>query len=208
MNLFSPDSTIMRALSRVGDLMVLNLLFLLSCVPIFTVGAAVTALYAVCFCFDTKDAGYVLRGYFRAFRAFFKQATVLWLILLFCGTVAAFDAWLFLSFANALHYISILFIVLLMMVLLMTTMAFPLLSQFQNGDRNTMKNAILLSLGYLPRSVLMVALALFPFALLWMDPDLFWYIGFLWIALYFSAVAYLNTKLLKKVFAPYREAEE
>ena len=208
MNLFSPDSKIMRALSRVGDLMILNLLFLLSCVPIFTVGAAVTALYAVCFRFDTKDEGYVLRGYFRAFRANFKQATILWLILLFCGAAAAFDAWLFLSFASALHYMSILFIALLLMVLLMTSMVFPLLSQFQNGNRNTLKNAMLLSLGYLPRSVLMVALALFPFALLWMDPDFFWYVGFLWIALYFSAVAYLNTKLLKKVFAPYREAEE
>ena len=207
MSLFSPDSKFLRAMSRIGDLIVLNLIFLLCCVPVFTVGAALTALYTVCFRFDTKNEGPVLRAYFQAFRSNFRQATVLWLILLFCGAAAGFDAWLFLSFSGALLYLSLLFAVLLLVVLLTAAMVFPLLSQFQNGTRNTLKNAMALSFGYLPRSLLMTALGLFPFVLLWRDFYLFLYTGFIWVSLYFSAVTYLNTKLLKKVFAPYREEE-
>ena len=46
MKLFSPDSKFMRAMSTLGDLMLLNLVFLLCCIPVVTVGAAVTALKA------------------------------------------------------------------------------------------------------------------------------------------------------------------
>ena len=81
-NLFSPDSVFMRAMSRIGDLMLLNLLFLLTCVPIVTVGAAVTAMYSVTFRFDTDSEASVIRSYFRAFRADWKQSTAIWLIIL------------------------------------------------------------------------------------------------------------------------------
>lgn len=207
MGFLSPDSKFMRAMSRLGDLMVLNLIFLASCVPIFTVGAACAALYTVCFRFDTKAEGPVLKGYFRAFRENFRQATVLWLILLFCGAAAAFDARLLLNMPGSLRYLSLVFVLLLLVVLLTASMVFPLLSQFQNGNRNSLKNALALSLGYLPRSLLLTAMTLFPFFLLWRNLLLFLYLGFLWVALYFSAAAYLGTRILKKVFEPYREVE-
>ena len=47
MKLLSQDSPVAAVLSRAFDLAVLNLLFLLTCIPVFTVGAAVTALYDV-----------------------------------------------------------------------------------------------------------------------------------------------------------------
>ena len=207
MGLFSPDSKFMRAMGRLGDLMVLNLAFLLSCVPLFTIGATCTALYTMCFRFDTKAEGPVLKGYFRAFRENFRQATALWLILLLCGGAAVFDAWLFLRLPGALRLLSLVFVLLLVVVLLTASMVFPLLSQFQNGNRNSLKNALALSLGFLPRSLLLTAMALFPFFVLWRNLLLFFYLGFLWVALYFSAAAYLGARILKKVFAPYREVE-
>ena len=47
--LFSIDSKFMQVLSRIYDIAVLNMLYLLTCLPIFTIGAATSALYAVCF---------------------------------------------------------------------------------------------------------------------------------------------------------------
>ena len=44
---------------------------------------------------------------------------------------------------------------------------------------------------------------MFPFALMVLDFYTFLQAAFLWAALYFSAAAYLNSLLLKKVFAPY-----
>ena len=61
---------------------------------------------------------------------------------------------------------------------------------------------------YLPRTVLIVVINVLPWALLLTNLYLFLQVGFIWVAVYFAAAAYINTRLLKKVFAPYMEPEE
>ena len=72
----------MRYLNRFADLMILNLLFLLTSIPIFTIGASLTALYSVCFHLGTDREGSTFRDYFAAFKENFRQATALFLLLL------------------------------------------------------------------------------------------------------------------------------
>ena len=48
----------------------------------------------------------------------------------------------------------------------------------------------------------------FPWALLLTNLYMFLQVGFIWVVVYFAAAAYINTRLLKKVFAPYMEQEE
>ena len=199
--LFSPDSRFMRVMSRVADLVLLNLCYLLTCVPLFTIGAASAALYTVCFRFGT-DAG-VIRSYFRAFRENFKRGTGVWLIVLLCGGAALVNAWVFYAMPGGLRFLSVLFAILLVLALLVFGYAFPLLSQFADGVWPTLRNALILSLGYLPRSLLITAVNVFPFALMLADFYLFLQAAFLWTVLYFSLAAYVDTFLLKGVFAPY-----
>lgn len=206
--LFSPDSKFMEAMSRIGDLLLLNFFFLLSCVPIVTAGAACTALYTVCFRFGTDRERGVVRSYFRAFRDNWKQATALWLILLACGCAACLNAYLFFCLPGVIRYAFILFLILFALVLLMGSWVFPLLSQFQNGSLATLKNALILSLGCLPRTILITALNIFPFVLLLADLYVFLQAAFIWVALYFAAAAFLSSYLMKKVFAPYMEEKE
>ena len=77
MSFFSLDSKFMQALSRIADLILLNLVFLVTCIPIFTIGAASAALYSVAFRLGTEREEGVFRCYFRAFRNNFKQGTIL-----------------------------------------------------------------------------------------------------------------------------------
>lgn len=202
-SLFSPDSKFMRVMSRVADLMILNLIFLLTCIPVITIGAASTALYTVCFRFGTRREGKLVRTYFRAFRQEFKRGTLLWLVIALCGATAALNAYVLYLMPGALRWACILFAILLILVLIIAAYAFPLLSQFDNGVTGTFKNALILGLGYLPRSVVITVFNLFPFVILALDLYGFLQMGFLWVALYFSTAAYANTILLKKVFAPY-----
>ena len=83
--LFSPDSRFMRYMNRLADLMLLNLMFLLTSIPIVTIGASLTALYSVCFRLGTVREGGTVRDYFRAFRENFGEATKLWLLALLLG---------------------------------------------------------------------------------------------------------------------------
>lgn len=208
MRLFSPDSKLMISMARLGDLTILNFLYLLTCLPVFTIGAATTALYTVSFR-NTRDwENGLVRTYFRSFRDNFKQGTCLWLILLVCGGAAFLDAWLFYRLTGPVRKLYIVFALLFALVLLTAAYAFPLLSQFENGTKGTLKNALLLSIGYLPRSLLMVVMNIFPFYFLITSWIVFFKAAFLWVFWYFSSIAYFNALLLKKVFKPYRHDEE
>ena len=87
---FSLDSKFMQVMSRVADLIILNVIYLVTCLPVVTIGAASTALYTVCFRLGTAREGSLVKGYFRAFRDEFRQATLIWLFLLLnAGTLLA-----------------------------------------------------------------------------------------------------------------------
>ena len=205
--LFAPNSRFMRYLNRFADLMILNLLFLLTSIPIFTIGASLTALYSVCFRLGTDREGSTFRDYFAAFKENFRQATSLFLLLLLwlMGTGGA--AVIFCFMAGWMHYLFVPFAVLFIVVVLVASYVFPLLSRFENRTATTLKNAALLSLGYLPRSIIIGAINLFPFVLLAVDLLTFLKAGFAWLIIWFSAAVYCNCLLLKRVFAPYLEEE-
>lgn len=200
---FSPDSKFMQTMSRLADLVVLNLLFLVSCVPLFTIGAASTAMYTVCFQLGTEKESGIFRTYFRSFRENFKQSTILFLILALLLLALFFDTLLLFSMTGWLRYGCVLTGFLLVLAVLMYSYAFPLLSQFANSTRQTLKNSLFLSLGYLTRSLLIGALNVFPLALALLNLYTFLQTAMMWAFLYFSAAAYFNSLLLKKVFAHY-----
>lgn len=204
-SLFSPDSKLMQYLSRLGDLMLLNFFFLVTCIPVVTIGAALTAMYTVCFRFDTEREGSTVGGYFDAFRANFKQATILWLILLGCLAAAGLDAAFFYVMPGAMHYLWMLFALLLTLAVMIFTYAFPLLSQFDNTCKATLKNALVMSIAYLPRTLAAVILNVLPWVLLLTNLYVFFQVGFIWFVLYFAIAAYLNSKILNPVFSPFRE---
>lgn len=207
-DLLSSGSRFMRAMSRTADLILLNLLYLLTCAPIFTIGAANTALYTVCFRFGTDREEGLFRSYFRAFRDNFRQATILWLFFLLFGTAACVNIFLFYSMGGVMHYAFLLFLAALAMVGLLSGYSFPLLSQFDNDLKSTLKNGLIMGIAYLPRSILIVAFNVLPLAVYAVNFYVFLEAGFLWVFLYFSAAAYINCFLLKKVFAPYLPEEK
>lgn len=199
-SIFSPDSKLMQALSRASDLIILNLIFLLCCVPVFTVGAALTAMYSVLFPLGTRRDKGIVRAFFRAFSANFRQGTVLWLIFLLVSAALGFDMMLAYRF---LPIFCIPLIILVLLAVLTEGFVFPLLSLFENSIGSTVKNAFALSLGNLPRALLIAALNAFPLILFAVNMLFFFYAAFIWVVVYFSAAAYINTLLLRKVFAPY-----
>ncbi len=201
--LISHDSPIIQALSRVGDLILLNLMYLLTCIPIITIGAATTALYTVCFRLVNGRDSQLIHTYFHAFRQNFKQSTLIWVPAAFLIADLALTVWLTLPQGGPVRYISLFAIAMLTWIAAIVGYIFPLISQFENKTRLVLKNALIFSIGYLPRSFLMTILNLIPFVVLLLNPFGFLSAGAIWLTLYFSTAAYLNARLLRKVFAPF-----
>ena len=151
---FSLDSPFMRTMSRIADLMILNLLFIFTSIPIITIGAGLTALYTVCFRLGTDDEGNTAKDYFRAFKENFKQATCLWLLLLFLCGCTFFTAAQFYVMGGIFHLIWIVAAALLILAVFIITFAFPLMSQFESPNKQVFKNSLILSIAYLNSRVL------------------------------------------------------
>ena len=202
--LFDPESQIMQILSRFCDIVILNLVFLLTCIPIFTIGAANTALYDVVFRMDTDREGKMLPTYFRSFRENFRQSTLVWLALLLFGVATYVNMTRFSVLGENSYLLGYgLFIVSMLVLVLevfLFSYSFPLLSRFRNSTRQTAINALLLAIGNLPRTVVVAVINCFPWVLLIMNFYAFMQLGFIWLAMYFAAAAYFNSRVLKKIF--------
>ena len=89
---FNPDSPMMRALGVVWDLIVLNLLFLVCCIPVVTIGPAITALhYVTTKMAGEKDGTPVVGNFFKSFRANFRQGVLMGILF---GAAEAHRLWL------------------------------------------------------------------------------------------------------------------
>lgn len=207
--LFDPDSPLMRAIGVIGDLVVLNLLFLLCSLPLLTAGAASTALYTVTLRMVRQEGGSPWKGFFAAFRANVRRATVLWLILLALLALLALD---FLLCGGKDAPLPLLGLCAALALLWSAAAAyvFPLQARFENSVAGTLKNAFAMAFGYLPQTLCMTVLNLLPLLLLLLLPaELFLRLVVLWLCLGFAGTAYCNSLLLHRLFAPYvREAED
>ncbi len=204
-SMFSPDSKIMQIISRVTDLILLNILYLLTCLPVFTVGAATSAMYTLCFRMMREEDSGVLKPYFKAFRENFKQGTAIWLLILLVVGPALYYFDRVWQMGGIVRFSGLLFILIAVAGLMTASYAFPWISQFRNTTSQSLQNALILSVSHLPRSLCILGINLLPVILWAVNYDLFEKISFLWLALYFAAAAYMNSGLLWHVFKPYRE---
>lgn len=160
---FDMDSPFMRILNRVADLMILNLLMIICCIPVITIGAAFTAMHYVILKMVRDEEGYLIKGFFKSFVANFKQATLIWLLMLVIIVVYVGDAVIFSFSGITFPKPLVIAVVAVGIVLLMVGIyVFPLLARFENTIRNTLKNAALIAIGNLPKTILMVVLYALP----------------------------------------------
>ncbi len=204
------DSPIMRFLSRMADLLWLNFLTLILCLPVVTAGAAITALHYTCLKMVRGEESYVTKDFFKSFKVNFKQSTIIWLIALAAIVLLVFDFRIILApaYAETLQSVQTLVFVALCVVsvLFFFTLlyVFPIQSHFINPIKVTVKNAFLMSFLALPKTVLM--------ALCWVAlPIIILYVQFLsLLGLLFviSLPVYLNAMIYNKTFKRFEPAEQ
>lgn len=204
MNLFDRESPLGRLLCALGDLIALNLIWLLGCLPLFTIGASTAALYSTARGLVEGSCASVLQTYWKAFREGFKKATAAFFILLVLGAVILADVFLLLRFPQAFPlWVKVLTAIPAVLVLVAAGYVFPLQAWFEHTIRGTLLNSLLMSLIHLPVSLVVSALDLLPVVLLLFFPYVFFKSLPVWILLGISLTALLNTLLLGRVFRRY-----
>ncbi len=157
MKLFDLDSPLMQGLNKAADLLWLNILTMVCALPIVTAGASFTAMHYMALKLVRNEETYVTRGFFKSFRENFRQATLIWLLLLAAMGVMAGDYYIIkysgLKFPAALQVVIVAAGLLVMFTALYV---FPVLAKFDNTVGKTIKNAFMMSILQLPKTILMV----------------------------------------------------
>lgn len=206
---FNPDGPLMRFMTKLADLMILNILFLVTSLPVVTVGAAWTALSYVTLKMVRDEEGAIARSYFRAFRQNFRQATVLWLGVLAIGAVLVLD-FRVLSGAEAAWagFLRLALGLLAAALVMILQYLFPVLARFDASLKDTLKNAALLALAHLPKTALMTAAAVGAAVIsLWSSLTVSVAV-LVWLMIGFAAMAFGNAGILAKIFEQHLPKQE
>lgn len=209
-NFFSMDSPLMRALNKVAELIWLNILFIVCCIPVFTLGAALSAMYSVTLKMTANEEGSISQCFFKAFRQNFKQATILWLILLGFGLVIILDFLVVPFMGGIIYEIAFWFLCVIGILYIMVfSFSFPLQSKFENTVKRTLMNALLLSFFHLfPTTIVVSLLTAIPGLIVYFVPSLILMALPFVILILFSGIAFLNSKLLMPIFRRFIDMQE
>ena len=166
MRLFSYDSKFSQIMLKLCYGCYLNLLWMVCSLPVFTAGAATAALYDVTLRIAREEDPPLTTRFFRAFRENFRQATVLWLILLGVGALLGADAYilyhLYKSTAGMVSVICTLGLALIIVAaiayVIVLIYVFPLVASVKNTSFAMLKNALLIGIHYLFCTILVFAI--------------------------------------------------
>ena len=153
----------MAALTKMADLMWLNILTLALCFPIITVGAALTAKDYMCYKLLKNEEPGITKGFFRSFKQNFRQATVIWLIMLVVIVIGIIDVFFVIGLqGEGTQIVRAVMFAFFFFVYIGCIMIFPVLARFDNTIKGTIKSGLHMTVAILPRAILMGILYLVP----------------------------------------------
>lgn len=197
MKLFNLDGPLMTFLGKMADLMWLNVLTMLCCIPIITVGASLSALNYMALKIVRDEECYITKGFFKAFKENFRQGTAIWAIFLVIIFILGGDYYIiFNQLAELSRVIRIGIMALTLLTVFTLLYVFPFQAKFANTVRRTITNAFIMSILQFPKTICMIVFYLVPPVLCYLVQQVF-PVCFLFCL---SLPAFLSAKLYDKPF--------
>lgn len=202
---FNMDNKFFTFMSRVADLIILNILCIVCCIPIVTIGPSISAMFYVTLKMVRNEESYIVRGFFKSFKQNLKQGIIINLIMLAAGVLLAIDISICRGTAGNLgKALIVVFLMILVVYLMLFMYIYPVLAKFYNTIKNTFTNAFLMSIRHLPYTALMIVISAAP-ALVFFIPSaqIQSTVILLLVLLGFSGIAYINSHFFVKIFDKY-----
>lgn len=197
-------------MGKVADLIILNLICVLCCLPIVTIGPSLTALHYVTMKMVRNEESYIVKNFFKSFKENFKQATIINLIMLVVGIMLFLDINIVKRMSGKLYSgLFVVFIAFLLLYMLVFLYIYPVLAKFYNTIKHTFINAFLMSIRHLPYTFVMLVITLLPIGIFFI-PSLQLQSTCLMLLLIMgpAVIAYLNGHFLVRIFDNYIPKEE
>lgn len=212
MNLFNMNSPLVRGLEKLANLMILNWIMLICCIPIITIGPAITAAYWVAMKMVRNEEGGIFQDFFHSFRVNMKQGILVGLIVLGVTAALVLEIWWMYQitqfgglFDRLIYYL----LIFITAVFLMTVnYVWALLAKFNNSTKQLFKTARALAVRHIIATVVMGVIALAPVAMLLYSLQTMTFACVFYLFLGIPTVAYLQSIFMVKIFDQYTPSED
>lgn len=206
---FDLDGPFISGLSKMADIFILNLLFILCSLPVFTIGASCTAMYYVTLKMVKDEESYIAKSFFKSFKQNFKQGTVIWLIMAVIGTVIYLDSKVMNGdYAGVIvpdgmaKVMSVIIMASAILYAFTFSFVFPVLARFDNTVKNTIKNALIMSIRHLKSTIFIVIIDVLPLIVIYFVPR-----ALILVFFALALCAYCNSYFFVKIFKLYMPEE-
>lgn len=198
--IFDQENRFMAFMYKMNDLFLLNVLWIVTSIPIITIGASTTALYTVVMKIRRNEESYIVRSYFKAFRENFRQGTILWLLVLAAGGILYLDLYITaIAEIQGQDILSILFLIMAVLFVLVTVWIFPVLARYAAPIPRLLRIAVYLSLRHVGYTLLILAIICIPMILI----ALYLYLLPVFLIISVSGSAYLSAYFIGKIYERY-----
>lgn len=199
-----PEGRLQNVFEWVRNTAILNVCFVLSCIPLITIGAALTALSSMNLRLLRHEEGHIFKGYWRAFRDNFAQSTKIWLFMLVIGLWFVVDFWALNQISGNLSFaLKIILGALSIVYVAVLHYVFAYNARFNDSMWNCLKNSLILSGTNLLHTFSLMCITFLALFISLYSEALFLRAIFIWAVLGFAAVSLLHCYLLSRIFARY-----
>lgn len=199
--LFSYDAPVSRFLNRLGDLMILSLLWIGLSLPVVTMGAATAALYSAAARLHRGNS-HGGRTFLISFRALLRPATLFWVPMLLWGGLLLVNLWVIPALEEPAKGMCLgLTLVLCLLWLILVSYGLPMLAVRQASFGALFRDALVLAVSHPLHTAAVLLSNLFPLLFLLLAPVWFFRLLVLWPVLGIGGIAYCNTLHLSKLLS-------
>lgn len=162
-NIFNLDSKFMQGANKFADLMIVNILTVICCLPVFTIGAAMTAMHNVLLKIYRGEENYIVRQYFKSFKENFKQSTIIFFLYVLVIVFLIADFMLINDgIVQMPKFIKYVLYIVTALTAISYVWVFPIQSRYVNKIKITIRNTMVISISNIFYSIMMLLFTLIP----------------------------------------------
>jgi uncharacterized membrane protein YesL len=199
------ESKIVRILTRVFDLLVLNALCIITSIPLVTVGASLTALYSVTMKMQVREEGYIIRDYFRAFLKNLKKSVIEFLMIAITQAALAADILVTIQMQNTVlrNAMAVLICVVEVLWFIIAIFVFPITAVSDKGAAGNIIDAVIIPVSRLQYALPALMITAASIAVTLLNATTIMFGSIIWILIGIAAVAYANAGIMRRVLQPF-----
>ncbi len=202
---FNTEGPLFQFLGIFSDFVILNILFLITCIPLVTIGPAISALYTVTLREARNEQGYIVHSYLFALKENFKRSFLLFVLYALVGAILLYNLAFWAQIKTGLGTAFLIVIACCTLLYVISLLyVFALSARFENSLKQTVKNSLLIALANPMQTFFLLLITLIGFTLAYVSPIIRVFL----VIFGFAFLAYCTSFPLTKVFSKYEEANE